>query len=428
MSTLSKTATGATPCAPSPLDPNIDPDQKYISGLRNAVRLEGRVGANKKVIYFLMSDYEDIFNQKQCSNIFSENLDNFLVNTFNNLNDAKNKYDFFFDIDSSAFLSDSKFMGRSENYKTSTEKLFLNLFKYDLNANKVVVNEMFKNVRFHYANISYTLAGTIMRIAGPLRHEVADVIGTHNFITDVLPSIVTRLRELIEEIALMKQILLGNENPDDKIIATSTDALEPTSTTTAQMKHLAYKLKNKYEHPDIKKMIGKKFTNVVKELNAVVSKSTEAVDKFTEYINFCSESKDKLIYYPDIDEFSYNVSYVYINNASFDIYVRTMKIWSGCMRATDQFSNMYLLRRILDKSYTKKCVILYNSEGSTNCIDFLMKNFDFKITHIANSNGKNVSEINTRIKSGTLDDAIVTLYPEKNIGCSNIKHFPENFA
>ena len=78
------------------------------------------------------------------------------------------------------------------------------------------------------------------------------------------------------------------------------------------------------------------------------------------------------------------------------------------------FTDLYLLRRILDKNYINKSIIYSGSQHSLNYIYFLVKYFDFKIVkiHKINENNENKDEntIDKIIKSVKNTDIVYDIY------------------
>ena len=83
------------------------------------------------------------------------------------------------------------------------------------------------------------------------------------------------------------------------------------------------------------------------------------------------------------------------------------------------FTDAFLLRRILDKNYVKKCIVYSGRQHSLNCIFFLVKYYDFKIIKIYDSTEKDVDKLTEEISNA---DNVFKTYKffkvdEKNIQC-----------
>mgnify|MGYP003446168035 CR=1 FL=1 len=73
----------------------LDQNKKYVSGPLNVARLEGEVNGIKKVIYLFMDFHLDISQQLECSNIYAQHINTYLLNNFKKLKDSGKMYDIF---------------------------------------------------------------------------------------------------------------------------------------------------------------------------------------------------------------------------------------------------------------------------------------------------------------------------------------------
>lgn len=132
---------------------------KLISGPVNVVRLEGKMGSIKKVIYLFIDRHIPVNQQTECSDIFAKDVNSYFVDTFKEIKDSDVTYDLFMELDIDKLanpLSDSFVEGR-DMYLFEMAKLFTKLFRFDNDSNKIKINEMFKNVRLHYLDIRLDL-------------------------------------------------------------------------------------------------------------------------------------------------------------------------------------------------------------------------------------------------------------------------------
>ena len=83
------------------------------------------------------------------------------------------------------------------------------------------------------------------------------------------------------------------------------------------------------------------------------------------------------------------------------------------------FTDIYLLRRILDKNYVNKCIIYSGRQHSLNYIYFLIKYYSFEIVKIYHSEEKDINIIIYGKNSN--DEKIFTKYKElRNLGFTNV--------
>lgn len=153
-----------------------------------------------------------------------------------------------------------------------------------------------------------------------------------------------------------------------------------------------YKLKTKYVYSDIKDKLNK------------------LLDKF----------------YVDIDILKLNVRNINTVKDTEIVYLDLIGVYSWLM-------DIYFLRRFLDKNYIKHSIIYCGSGHSLRYIHFLIREFNFKITHAAYLT-KPIGLVNEILRNYesydvASDNEIYKLFnsPE-HIQCIDISSFPENFS
>ena len=163
---------------------------------------------------------------------------------------------------------------------------------------------------------------------------------------------------------------------------------------TETKKYYLNKIINKYENKNLKKKI-KKFINnycnvITYNLNIVLDDFEENIEKFNNI--------DNKILYDFIDT---------IITVITDLY--------------SLFTDIYLLRRILDKKYVNKAIVYFGRQHSLNCIFFLIKYYDFKIIKIHDSTEKDINKLTEQIyNAGNVFDTYKFFnVKEKNIQCIN---------
>jgi hypothetical protein len=153
-----------------------------------------------------------------------------------------------------------------------------------------------------------------------------------------------------------------------------------------------HKLKTKYTHKDIK-------------------------DKLNKLL-------DKL--YIDIDILKLNIKNINTINDSENMYIEIIRIYAWLM-------DIYFLRRFLDKKYIKNSIIYCGSGHSLRYIHFLIREFNFKITH-ASYSAKPIGLVNEILRNYesydvTGDNEIYKLFNrQEQLQCIDISSFPENFS
>nr|URM62503.1 hypothetical protein [Mimivirus sp.] len=91
--------------------------------------------------------------------------------------------------------------------------------------------------------------------------------------------------------------------------------------------------------------------------------------------------------------------------------------------------DIYFLRRFLDKKYITNAIVYTGMFHSTTYIQILIKNFDFKITHVSYSSINNMKELNNRIKTTNLGEKEINeIFLQKMYTqCSDMTNFPDMF-
>jgi len=107
------------------------------------------------------------------------------------------------------------------------------------------------------------------------------------------------------------------------------------------------------------------------------------------------------------------------------------------MNITCMLTDLFLLRRILDKDYVKTALIYTGNYHLSDTCHLLIKYFNFKITNITWSN-ISVEELNKKFKSykkfliglKTFDELFFIVNPDLQnpLQCSNLFNFPPNLS
>ena len=88
-----------------------------------------------------------------------------------------------------------------------------------------------------------------------------------------------------------------------------------------------------------------------------------------------------------------------------------------------KITDLFFLRRFLDKDYVTNAISYTGAAHSINYINFLVSNFDFKITHYSYSEETNLEKLNMIAKNDIYKLDFI-LHPQKLIQCSDLSSFP----
>ena len=421
------------------LNKDLDPNLRQVNGPINVVRLEGTIGGTKKVIYLFFDIHADLYLQTKCTNIYSKDVNMFFAENFYELNKADKKYDFFMEIRP----SDVKFIGqdwyrKAKNiYIDEMTKLFSAIFQYDEAKNKVNISDKLKNIRLHYLDVRDYFQHHITGIS----NEALNIAYQNMYHNHPYPG---RLDKIIEILKAQKEMLDTTINifMDPSIISSKekkslfirdlsyhyTINIEPEI-----IANLSNKIKNRYNYTDVQKKINIIFDDLIIQLKQLSNDTGNSIDKIIEYINILATPFRQLTMYKNEKN---NVEYNYdipgkkrrmimleILNICEDLHYQLVYLFA---RLTD----IYFLRRFLDKDYITNAIVFSGAYHSEDYIEYLVKYFDFKITHVAYALDKNIDELNKMTKDRLTNNETITdiFYPPELYQCSDITHFPKNFA
>jgi len=415
----------------SDLNPITDPDTRDISGPVNIIRLEGNIHGINKIIYLFMDYHMPVTSQTQCANVFSPDVQKYFAKNFYKLTEGSQTYDFFLEIYPSE-LADTRYRKGTvlkdykEKYIEEVVNFFRKIFKYDSKKNKVSVNKLFKNVRLHYLDVrDYYKHNLFNKIS-----EMSDI--AHNFMrnddinVNDLDHIIQLMYVMGDHIQLIIDILSEpiNKVPKTKIIQTAQDNLDMQA-----LEYLTNKIKNIYNHNDVKKVMNMLIKNSIKNFQLTIRELNDAIKEFTGYADTIQRSYNKLVR----DE---NTSYLYTYGISSST-IRQMitNITNKVESLIDErfveffarFTDIYFLRRFLDKDYITNAIVYSGALHSNTYIHILVNYFDFKITNASYSSIKDMDKLTNAIKNKSVMEIQPLILPERLVQCSNMDDFPQEF-
>lgn len=412
-----------------------DSKNKLINGPVNVLRLEGNVNGVKKVIYLFMDYHVPITNQKQCENIFNYDIQTYFADSFNELNNKSKKYDFFIELHPTLLSNNLAvenilpLRGR-QRYIEEVIKLVRKLFLHDPKNNKVMVNELFKNIRLHYLDIrdyyDKFFNGT-NRILSIVDHTIhyGITLDNINLIIESLKEIRSYMEFLINVMtspdpysASVKPIIIKNANEE-----------EAKKSLESDIKYLSNKIKSKYSNPNIKNFIHLLNKNSISGFKNIISFIDTNIDILNYYHGYLSNNPiNKLIFDETDQKYYYGPSYKIINKIIRDMYdMPNDLIYKYLIPIFARFTDIFFLRRFLDKSYITNTIVYSGAEHSEHYINILVKDFDFHITHASYSKISNMDELTNKIKNGDNITVEELLLPEIFRQCSNMNDFPKDF-
>ena len=121
-----------------------------VSGPLNAIRIEGKVGGVKKVLYLFGDVHYDLEKQNECGDIHAQRIDTYILDQFNKRKAKKDgqKLDLFVEICHDQMVGNKDGMVYNNIYLNSVRKIFVNQFI--AKNNKTLPALDYDDVRLHY--------------------------------------------------------------------------------------------------------------------------------------------------------------------------------------------------------------------------------------------------------------------------------------
>lgn len=331
---------------------------KYINGPTNYVQLYGKINNVDKNFYLFMDNHKSIDNQTKCKSFDSIDIPYYL---YRKIKYTTEEIDFFMEI--LQMNLDKPITTKKEIYITEVLNLFRSEFSIEKINDKDIVKYSKTNnkVRLHYLDIRYHM--DLFYILDLLKFDFKETLENlfnNNNNTDKL------IKILLQYIEIISNFIKTLDKNKYELLNKKDNETKEYDKLVDKQKYYLNKILNKYDNIELKNKI-----NIFIENNYtfIFDNLTKFIYKLTRFIKYYDTK--------NIMEIKKLVDIIY--ETIIDIY--------------SLFTDAYLLRRILDKNYTKKSIIYSGSQHSLNYIYFLVKYFDFKIVKIHKSNEKNADEI-----------------------------------
>lgn len=149
-------------------------------------------------------------------------------------------------------------------------------------------------------------------------------------------------------------------------------------------------------------------------------------------INFFKLMVEDIIYYFDYKKKNCNIVqnnqglFVYSNNMTFNtLDVIDSMLVEFSNNFVSQYSSLYKISKIMSNKNIQKYVIYSNIYESLKTLEYLVKNFSMKITHISDPE-MDITDLNIKISSSNLKEYSIHLQvlPDK---ITDVSHFPSGF-
>ena len=395
-----------------------------VSGPYNVFRMTGEVEGIKKTIYLFFDIHRDILRQTKCDDLSSLNFQQYFMNTIKN--NPNNMYDFFMEIRHNIIFKYRHSSTNLDNYIMESEKMFKMLYTYDVGNDKVYTPKKYKNLRLHHFDYrdvidnGPTVDDTLLKSKIELINSVYN-FGSKSYVEEKFNEFMKHLEYFEMKYSsifnAMKQIQNGGKRFYEKIMNNQYDVLSVD---------IFSKIKNKYEHQNVKKIMNKYCDEFMKEYEKKI------LDIINQIKSMMLENKDRLMNERKVPQkiFGYDTY-----DWSIDLEMMMITLHKlvemfayETMMFNTRFTDMFLIRRFLDKDYIKHAISYTGGAHSFDVAMILKKLFGFKITHCGgNPDIKNYLDKH-------IDDSFDKLmfYFQSHIGdistqCIDIKSIPPNF-
>lgn len=356
--------------------------------------------------------------QTECANVYSQDINRYLAETFHDLNGADRTFDFFVEIESEDFKVDAadrqelitkqKGSHPRDIYIRRVRQVLRSSVEYEKEGNKVSASKIFQNVRLHYLDIrdvlTYLLFDTLYL---PVHFGVT---------VDYPPNIFQMLGSLYRVASncfTCYQDLKSNPDSDSELAKT---------VFGRNVRKLLYG----YKHADVKKLLTVRVDRHFEQLKAFIG----MIDNFAKLL-------DEYGKYVDANP----TTFYGANGIRDDMTIEDRVKWNG--RIAFSFNQLcsqimilgmgitdcYLLRRVLDKDYVTNAITYTGGSHTINYINSLAGDFGFTVTHISATPAKSVAELNSTMKERLSKGDIITdlFVPIPYAQCSDLTTFPPKF-
>jgi hypothetical protein len=400
-------------------------DKILINGPFNTVRMEGMVRNVKKVIYLFFDFHLPVDEQTKCNGYDNIDIANYI---YKNIKKTKFPLDIFMEIRRTDIKP--KFIEKRDKYIWEINKLFQQ--EFSMKEEKVQQSKTNTNVRLHYLDIRDYKSFLDYKYNYIDNFSFNDIHNMENDLIILYDDMKNWYTAIFGDISRNETIKSINE------LGKPFNNYKLNSIIKMIQKDII-KIKEKYKHEEIKdglkysfELIKTLFDGFFKTLEKVIPLIESAKNKIK---NDDFTIKKKTISNDRIEIFDKSCGYSF---TSLELDKQLTEIQSSCRLITDyllmifvRLTDIYFLRRILDKDYIKNVVVYSGASHSTFYVQQLIQKFNFKITHKSYSEIKDINKLNNFIKNQTEHKDFYkienVLYPEHLTQCSDLTDFPKNF-
>lgn len=397
----------------------FDPNRREVSGPYNAIRMEGNIKGLTKVIYMFMDVHLDPTVQTECANVYSQDFNRYLAESFHELNGADRMYDFFLEIEPEWYkvdpitrataVAEQGLAGPRHIYIHQVLQLLRSAVNYDSIKDRVNPSEVFQNVRLHYLDIRDALNPLTDDLYGlPIQ---ADTDGIY-FPQSIFQTLEWCNKSATHLVKLYREL---KSNPNSRSRAAK-------SLFGKQIHKVLYSYKNTH----IQQVITTKLDHYFKELNVLATMINQFIALLHSYLLVADSvtmtfTRDNLI--------SAGMTPEQFVSLFSEIMTARNMLKEQVLYVGIGITDCYLLRRLLDKDYVTNAITYTGGSHTTNYIIVLTQYFDFKITHVSYSSISSIPKLNRAVRERLAKGSIITdLFVQSGRAqCTDLTGFPNRF-
>ena len=388
-----------------------------VNGPVNVVRLEGKIGNTPKVIYLFFDLHKPIEKQSKCDNNTKEeilNIDEYILKNI----DTKITYDYVFERNPLASLG-------NKIYIEKMNVLYEKFHKKDNIKNKITNHT---NIRSHWVDIRRYLFPEYYSSSDLILNKIVNSksIDIKNNLKYYILSYIGAASLSHRSLKHLGYVLFNYKDFKKQNINIPNPELNDSIKNMKDYDSLLYlktiviivdKLKNKYTNESVKKIINEHLLNLDELLRQILDVIDAYIDKLYDMYLQLLKQQDTFIVKKTIDLIIEIDDYIYSKLfITFGLYLM----------------DLYCMRRILDKNYITNALVYTGGLHSSNYIRILLRDFDFKITHVSNmplNKTMSVEELNIIIKKTTMTDLEISklFFNMDSLQCSDLSSFPIQF-
>lgn len=409
----------------------MNDNSQLVNGPFNIIRMEGTINGINKVIYIMMEYHMEVSNQTQCSDINSVDISKYMYSNMKQYSKMDNdkSIDFFFEYYKSEI--NNKVTNNKERYIDEVNKIINASIKFDKNKITNINPDVdSRKIRMHYLDIRDILTNDYYSLIGRLPYELNNILSQDFFMHENNIKYFSNLLKLYEN-ALNNVYYAINDKNNNSKLSNKIDFI-----------NLFDKIKNKYKYKNIKDILNNELKITFNQIYDYMKVLLKNIKKcFIEYKKHIVDySTKKLIYIENGASGNFNWSdYSLVKKVGIQLFNLLWTLHYDFFYPFVSVTDIYMLRRFLDKDYITNAVVYTGFSHSINYIHILFYRFNFKVTHTSFMRADSIDQLNKKLEKIysksendiihdlSLKDLNYLFLPDFFSQCSNISHFPKFF-